>query len=54
MRGNSLKLTAGWTTGSGLEGPSYLMDEAANEMWSHIFSKSSRVWLSHVMYEATA
>ncbi|XP_024376896.1 uncharacterized protein [Physcomitrium patens] len=39
---NAAGSTAGWTTGSGLEGPSYPMEEAANEMPGPIFSKSPR------------
>ena len=34
--------TAGWTTGSGLEGPDYSMKNAANDMPGPIFSKSPR------------
>jgi len=34
--------TAGWTTGSGLEGPAYSMKKAASEMPGPILSKSPR------------
>lgn len=34
--------STGWTTGSGLEGPSYSMEMAGSEMPGPIFSKSPR------------